>query len=142
MSVSEILASKGHTIISAKPEDTLVHVAEILAEHKIGAVLVLDKNQEICGITSERDIVRLVAKQGADALEKPVSDCMTNKVIYCEESDSINAAMEKMTSGRFRHLPVMKDGKLAGLISIGDVVKRKIEEIERDSEELKRYIAS
>ena len=142
MSVSEILANKGHAIITAKPADTLGQVAGILAEHKIGAVLVLDDKQEICGITSERDIVRLVAKQGAKALDKPVSDCMTNKVIYCEESDSINAAMEKMTSGRFRHLPVMKDGKLAGLISIGDVVKRKIEEIERDSEELKRYIAS
>ncbi len=142
MSVSQILAQKGRSIISAKPEDTLADVATLLAENKIGAVLVLDDNKDICGITSERDIVRLVASQGAIALGKPVSDCMTNKVTYCEDSDSINTAMEKMTSGRFRHLPVLKNGSLVGLISIGDVVKRKIEEVERDSEELKRYIAS
>ena len=142
MSVTEILASKGHSVITVKPTDSLEDISKILAKNKIGAVMVLKDNGEVCGISSERDIVRLVAENGASALEKPVSECMTKNIISCEENATIDQAMEQMTNGRFRHLPVMKDGKLLGIISIGDVVKRKIEQTERDAEELKRYIAS
>lgn len=142
MLISNVLAQKGHEIISAKGSDTLATVAQILADNKIGALMILDDDGGVRGITSERDIVRQIAASGASALDQPVADCMTSQVIVCEESDSVNDAMEKMSSGRFRHLPVMKDGKLTGIVSIGDVVQRKIEEIERDSEELKRYIAS
>ena len=142
MSVAEILAQKGNDVITAKADDTLEAVSQILATKKIGAVMVLDHGGEVCGISSERDIVRLIAKHGAKALDKKISDCMTKNIISCEESDTINQAMEKMTEGRFRHLPIMKNGKLVGIISIGDVVKRKIEQVERDAEELKRYIAT
>ncbi len=142
MSVAEILASKGHAVVTVKPTDTLEDVSTILAKNKIGAVMVLDNNGDVCGISSERDIVRLIAENGADALEKSISQCMTKKIVSCEETATINQAMEQMTEGRFRHLPVMKKGKLLGIISIGDVVKRKIEQVERDAEELKRYIAS
>ncbi|MEE9315377.1 MAG: CBS domain-containing protein [Rhizobiaceae bacterium] len=142
MSVAEILANKGHDVITAKASDTLETVSKTLAEKKIGAVMVLKDNGDVCGISSERDIVRLIAKHGASALGKNISDCMTKNIISCDESDSINQAMEKMTQGRFRHLPIMKNGKLVGIISIGDVVKRKIEQVERDAEELKRYIAT
>ncbi|MEE9376169.1 MAG: CBS domain-containing protein [Rhizobiaceae bacterium] len=142
MSVAEILAQKGNDVITADSGDTLEAVSIILAEKKIGAVMVVDKKDDVCGICSERDIVRLIAKDGSAALGKKISDCMTKKIISCEESDTINQAMEKMTEGRFRHLPIMKNGKLVGIISIGDVVKRKIEQVERDAEELKRYIAT
>ena len=142
MSVSEILSGKGRAVITARPEDALHDVSKILAEKKIGAIVVRDDKEEVCGITSERDIVRQIARGGADALQDPVSKCMTRDVIFCTESDTINEVMEKMTQGRFRHLPVMNNGRLVGIISIGDVVKRKIEQVERDAEELKRYIAS
>ncbi len=141
MSVTEILASKGHSVITVKPTDSLEDISKILAKNKIGAVMVLNDDGEVCGISSERDIVRLVAENGASALEKPVSECMTKNIISCEENATIDQAMEQMTNGRFRHLPVMKDGKLLGIISIGDVVKRKIEQAVRDAEDLKRYIA-
>ena len=119
----------------------MLEVAKALAEKKIGAAVVL-KDGKLCGIASERDIVREIAKDSVEALAMPISTCMTSKVVSCSEDDSIDSVMEKMTSGRFRHVPVLKDGKLAGLISIGDVVKRKIQQAEHDVEDLKRYIAS
>ncbi len=142
MSVALILNNKGRNIISAHSDDSLQDIAETLSGNKIGAVMVLDKNENPKGIISERDIVRQIARDGAKALSMPASKCMTVKIISCEESETIDQAMEKMTTGRFRHLPVMKDGQLVGIISIGDVVKLKIEMAERDAEDLKRYIAS
>ena len=144
MSVSEILGSKGGNapqVITTQPDAALQDVAELLAKHKIGALVVLDGSQ-VCGILSERDIVRQIARDKAEALSQTVSQCMTKAVISCTRSDTIDLVMEKMTGGRFRHLPVIEDGKLEGIISIGDVVKRKIEQAERDAEDLKRYIAS
>lgn len=144
MSVSEILGSKGADtpkVITTQPAAVLQDVAELLARHKIGALVVLD-GADVCGIVSERDIVRHIAAEKADALNQTVSQCMTRAVVSCKRSDSIDLVMEKMTAGRFRHLPVIEDGKLEGIISIGDVVKRKIEQAERDAEDLKRYIAS
>ena len=141
MSVSEILSGKGGNVITAKPDTQLVEVAKTLAKHKIGALVVKD-GDAVCGIVSERDIVRHIASDGADALHHTVADCMTRSVISCSRADTIDTVMEKMTAGRFRHLPVIEFGDLLGIISIGDVVKRKIEMAERDAEELKRYIAS
>lgn len=141
MSVSEILAGKGGNVITVSPGTSLEDVAATLAKHKIGALVAKD-GDAVCGIVSERDIVRHIASDGADALKHTVVDCMTKAVISCTRADTIDTVMEKMTTGRFRHLPVIEDGELLGIISIGDVVKRKIEQAERDAEELKRYIAS
>jgi CBS domain-containing protein len=141
MSVSEILSGKGGNVITVSPETSLVDVTKTLAKHKIGALVAKD-GDAVCGIVSERDIVRHIANDEADALLHTVADCMTKAVISCTRTDTIDTVMEKMTAGRFRHLPVIEEGKLLGIISIGDVVKRKIELAERDAEELKRYIAS
>ncbi len=141
MSVSEILASKGRDVFTADADMTIQEISNVLATKKIGATVVLDKSGHVCGIASERDLVREIAKSGADALSKPISICMTQKVVSCDKTETIDDLMEKMTKGRFRHLPVISNGKLTGIISIGDVVKRKIEQAEREAEEMKRYIA-
>lgn len=141
MSVSTILAQKGNDVVTIASQSTLADAVDVLAMRKIGAVVVLDKDKSVCGILSERDIVRQIAEVGAEALEGTVSHCMTSKVVSCDTSETIDGLMEKMTAGRFRHLPVIEDGKLVGLISIGDVVKLKIEQAERDADEMKRYIA-
>jgi len=141
MGVSEILAQKGRNVFTAQHSATIEEIAKTLAEKKIGAAVILNDSEKVCGIASERDIVREVAKNGCDALSQPISVCMTQKVISCSEDESIDSLMDKMTKGRFRHLPVIDGGKLNGIISIGDVVKRKIEIAERDAEDMKRYIA-
>lgn len=141
MSVGEILAVKGRDVITTKMSATLHEVSQLLAKHKVGATVVLDDDSKICGIVSERDIVKQIARTGHAALDDKVVSCMTSKVISCQEGDTIDTAMQKMTEGRFRHLPVIMDGKLTGIISIGDVVKRKIENAERDAADLKQYIA-
>lgn len=141
MSVSEILAMKGSDVTTVDIDTSIIDVASTLAKRKIGAVVVLDDAGKVCGIASERDLVRLIAQQGADSLSEPVSTCMTQTVVSCRRADTIDTVMEKMTQGRFRHLPVIEDQRLQGIVSIGDVVKRKIEMAERDTEELKRYIA-
>lgn len=140
MSVAIILKEKGSDVVTVSPEDTLSSVASTLAAKKIGAAVVLDDGK-VCGIASERDIIREIAASGANALDQPISKCMTKKVVDCHPDDSIDAVMGLMTAGRFRHVPVTENGKLAGLISIGDVVKRKIEQAEQDAEDMKRYIA-
>ncbi len=141
MSVSLILAQKGNDVVTVTSQSTLADAVDILAMRKIGAVVVVNKDKTVCGILSERDIVRQIAETGAEALQESVSHCMTSKVVSCDTSETIDGLMEKMTTGRFRHLPVIENGELVGLISIGDVVKRKIEQAERDADEMKRYIA-
>ncbi len=141
MSVSIILAQKGNDVVTVTSQSTLADAVEVLAARKIGAVVVVDKGETVCGILSERDIVRRIAEAGTEALQGTVSNCMTSNVVSCDTSETIDGLMEKMTAGRFRHLPVIEGGKLVGLISIGDVVKRKIEQAERDADEMKRYIA-
>ncbi len=141
MAVSDILAGKGREVITANRQSTIQEVADLLATNKIGAVIVLDSKDAVCGIVSERDVVREVSKNGADALSRPVTGCMTKDVISCDDDENIDSLMEKMTTGKFRHIPVINNGKLAGIISIGDVVKRKIELAEREAEDMKRYIA-
>lgn len=142
MSVAHILKKKGNAVITVEPTQTLHEVACILAKHRIGAVIVVDAAGGIAGIMSERDVVRALANEGAAALERAAREFMTVKVRTCTPRDTEAGLMGLMTEHRIRHLPVVEDGKLAGMISIGDVVKLRIEMIEREAEEMKSYIAS
>jgi len=142
MTVKGILDIKGRDVVTIASERTLKEAAELLAERRIGAVVVLDDAGRIRGILSERDIVRAIARDGASALDMAVSAVMTPKVRTCRESHTINEVMQIMTQGRFRHLPVEEGGRLAGIVSIGDVVKGRIEEVEREAEEIRTYIAT
>jgi len=142
MNVKAILETKGRNVQTIGPNETLAAAIKSLADRKIGALVVTNGDRKIAGILSERDIVRVIAKHGHAALELNVRQAMTAKVKSCSESHTINQVMELMTQGRFRHLPVEKNGQLDGIISIGDVVKKRIEEVEREAEEIKQYIAT
>jgi CBS domain-containing protein len=139
MTVRAILDTKGHQITSVEPEAKLSAAVKILGERKIGAVLVMSAGR-IEGILSERDIVRVLGERGAAVLEEPVSAVMTRKVVSCKQSDTVSAIMEMMTRGKFRHLPVLDGERVVGLISIGDVVKWRVQEYEREQEALREYI--
>jgi len=142
MTVRSILDEKGHDVFTIGPDETLNAAIRLLAEKRIGAVVVVRPDGGIGGILSERDIVRALAEGGAGALTKPISAFMTAKVQVCREESTVNDVMEVMTRVRFRHLPVEKEGRLVGLVSIGDVVKRRIEDVEREAEDIKAYIAT
>src|SRR3954470_2112318 len=139
MTVRAILDTKGHQIPGWEPGDKLSVAIRILSERKIGAVLAMS-NGRIEGILSERDIVRVLGERGAAVLDEPVSAVMTRKVVSCRQSDTVAAIMEVMTLGKFRHLPVVEDGKVVGLISIGDIVKWRVREYETEQEALRDYI--
>jgi CBS domain-containing protein len=141
MTVARIINEKGRGVVTAGPNSSLAEIAAILAEKRIGAVVLLE-GDVIGGIISERDVVRMLAKHGGEALRKPASDGMTSRVVTCRPDETIHDVMQKMSSGRFRHLPVVQDGRLVGIISIGDVVKRRIEDVEREAEEIRQYIAT
>ncbi|MBH5402161.1 CBS domain-containing protein [Bradyrhizobium sp. CNPSo 4010] len=139
MTVRSILNTKGHQIVSVEPDAKLADAIKLLAEKKIGAVLVMDQSR-VEGILSERDIVRVLGECGAGVLEAPVSEVMTRKVVTCKETDTVAELMEVMTTGKFRHLPVIENGKVVGLISIGDIVKWRVREYETEQEALRDYI--
>ena len=139
MTVRAVLGSKGHQVISVSPDAKLSAAVKILAERRIGAVMVMS-GQKIEGILSERDVVRVLGERGAAVLEEPVRSVMTSKVITCHESDTVGAIVEIMTSGKFRHLPVVENDRIVGLISIGDMVKWRVAEYEREQEALQDYI--
>ena len=139
MTVRSILDSKGHQVLSVEPDAKLAAAVEVLGERKIGAVLVMSEGR-VEGILSERDIVRVLAERGAGVLDEPVSTVMTRKVVSCRESDTVAGIMEMMTLGKFRHLPVVEEGRVVGLISIGDIVKRRVQEYETEQEALRDYI--
>jgi CBS domain-containing protein len=139
MTVRAILDTKGHDILSVEPEAKLSAAVKLLGERKIGAVLVTSKGR-IEGILSERDIVRVLSERGAGVLDEPVSEVMTRKVIHCRQSDTVGAIMEMMTTGKFRHLPVLEGERVVGLISIGDIVKWRVQEYENEQEALRQYI--
>ena len=141
MNVEIILKTKGSDVATTKPGTTLAEVARELAKRKIGALGVSADESSVDGIVSERDIVRSVAASGAAALDKPVSSCMTRDVFTCKLNDSVQELMSTMSQKRIRHLPVTKDGKLCGMISIGDVVKYRLEEVEYEAEALRGFIA-
>jgi CBS domain-containing protein len=139
MTVRAILDSKGREVLSVEPDTKLSDAIKILAQRKIGAVLAMSKGR-IEGILSERDIVRVLGEYGAAALNEPVKAVMTRKVVSCRPADTVSSIMEMMTLGKFRHLPVIEEGKVIGLISIGDIVKWRVREYENEQESLREYI--
>ncbi len=142
MTVSHILGGKGRNVVTLPPSTSVSDVVKFLAEHRIGAIIIVGASSEIEGIVSERDVVRHLAKHGQHALAVPVSDIMTRSVRTCKEDDSEADLMQLMTEHRIRHLPVVTNGKLIGIVSIGDVVKYRMQTIERESDEMKAYIAT
>lgn len=140
MNVKTILAAKGGDTVCIEPTADLAAAAKLLSTHRIGAVVIRGAGGRLGGILSERDIVRALSEHGASALTLPVGQVMTRNVATCGEDESIATIMERMTTGKFRHMPVVTKGELAGLVSIGDVVKQRVEEIERESEALRDYI--
>jgi CBS domain-containing protein len=140
MTVKTILSTKGGNVVSIEPTATLDVAVKKLAEHKIGALLVLGPDRRVTGILSERDIVRVLAEQGASALAQPLSQVMTRKVVTCSQSDTVGVLMERMTTGKFRHVPVVEQEQVVGVISIGDVVKYRLHEMEQESAALRDYI--
>jgi len=138
--VSAILAGKGREIVSIEPNASLASAVARLAEKRIGAVLILGADSRIVGILSERDIVRALAERGSAALGEPVSQTMTRKVSTCSETETVASIMERMTEGKFRHFPVADQGRAIGLISIGDVVKYRLQQMESDSAAMHDYI--
>ncbi len=142
MTVRAILSLKGREVTTVAPEASLLEAAQTLSEQRIGSLVITSVGKKIAGIISERDIVRAVASRGEAALNQPVKEFMTKTVITCTADDTMNVLMSRMTAGRFRHLPVLEDGQLDGIISIGDVVKFRVAEMEREHEALKQYIAT
>jgi CBS domain-containing protein len=144
MNVKAILAAKernlGGDIICIEPTADLAAAAKLLSAHRIGAVVIYGAGGRLAGILSERDIVRALSEHGADALTLPVGQVMTRNVATCGEDDTVASIMERMTTGKFRHMPVIAKGKLIGLVSIGDVVKQRVGEIEQESEAMRDYI--
>lgn len=138
--VSAILASKGRDLVSIEPNASLASAVALLAEKRIGAVLILGADRRVVGILSERDIVRVLAERGSAALSEPISQTMTRRVLTCTETDTVASIMERMTEGKFRHLPVVDQGRTIGIISIGDVVKHRLHQMESDSAAMHDYI--
>jgi len=142
MNVARILADKGRDVLTTQPHRTVKEVAAQLASRGVGAVVVSDATHAVLGIVSERDIVRAIGAGASSVLEEPVSRYMTAKVTTVDESASIDRVMELMTEGRFRHLPVVENGRLVGIVSIGDVVKRHVNAIDSERRALRDYIAT
>ena len=140
MTVKAILSAKGSGVDTIEPNTNLAAAAKRLAERRIGALVVTGADRRVVGILSERDIVQELAVHGAAALDTPLADVMTRKVVTCSPADTVSSLMERMTQGKFRHLPVVEQGKLIGIISIGDVVKHRLEQMEREQSALRDYI--
>lgn len=142
MTVKAILSTKGSDVVTISPSATLADAVKLLAQRRIGAVIVSAGDMRIAGILSERDVVHTLAARGAEALNDRVEGVMTRKVSTCIETDTVSAIMETMTHGKFRHLPVVQDGRLVGVVSIGDIVKHRLHEIENEFSALRDYIAT
>ena len=142
MFVSDILSQKGGLVFTVTPGTSVAQLSQQLSTRRIGSVLVLDGEGSVAGIVSERDLVRAMASHGAKAMELEARQVMTREVVTCDPDDSIDQVMQTMTSGRFRHLPVVRHGELLGLVSIGDVVKARLEETKHETEALKAYIVA
>jgi CBS domain-containing protein len=138
--VKSIVDAKGGSVVTIEPAATLDTAAKLLAERRIGAVVVLGADDRVVGILSERDIVRVVSERGAGGMQEQVAQVMTRKVATCTLDETIHSIMERMTSGKFRHVPVIDQGRLVGIVSIGDVVKHRIVEMEQESAALRDYI--
>ncbi len=142
MIVASILKTKGGQVVAVRPEDSIATVCATLAQHRIGAVLVRDAGGAVLGILSERDVVRAVAASGDSCLQDPARQLMTRDVVSISPQTLVVEALSMMTERRLRHLPVLDSGRLAGMVSIGDLVKARIEEALHEAEELKSYVVS
>jgi CBS domain-containing protein len=142
MTVAAILAEKGRRVVTLTPKATLGEVSRTLAANRIGALILTRADGGIAGIISERDVVRALAAEGGEALAEPASAYMSANVVTCHEEDTIDTVMERMSAGRFRHMPVVKNDRLVGVVSIGDVVKRRIARAESEAAEIRAYITS
>src|SRR6516165_4083137 len=140
MTVKTILSAKGGDVISIEPTVTLDTAVKTLAKHRVGALLGLGADRRMIGILSERDIVRVLDEQGADVLMKPLAQVMTRKVATRGQTETVGTIMERMTIGKFRHIPVVEQDQVVGIISIGDVVKHRLHEMEQESTALRDYI--
>ncbi len=140
MLVSEVLRAKGDLVFTAAPTETIGAVAAMLFARRVGAMVVVEGDREVVGIVAERDIVRVVAETGGAGLSRPVSECMTREVFYAEPSETVDVLLERMTDRRVRHWPVCFEGRLIGIVSIGDLVKGKIAEATAEAEGLRAYI--
>ena len=141
MTVQKVLAVKGTRVVTAKPQSTVMQIADLLRTERIGVVIISASGKTADGILSERDIVRAIADKGATALELPADKVMTREVVTCGKGDTVNSVMAKMNAGGFRHLPVVEDGELRGLISSTDVVRYRLEQAESEAEHLRSYIS-
>ncbi len=140
MKIDRILNTKGAKVVSAPTTARVAEVAHLLAEHKIGALVVSDDGVRVAGIVSERDIVHHIAHQGASTLDQPVSAIMTDQVVCCGRDDTVESVLETMTRRRFRHAPVLEDGKMIGIVSIGDIVKARMDDVEAEAQVLRDFI--
>lgn len=140
MRINEVLRRKGDSVATLSPEASVEQLLELMAEHGIGAVVVSPDGQEVAGIVSERDVVRALHDQGADVLSRAVSTIMTSQVRSCVPEDDLETLARTMTDHRIRHLPVVVDGRLRGVVSIGDIVKHRIDELQGERDQLVGYI--
>jgi CBS domain-containing protein len=140
MRISDVLRSKGGGVVTIRPDDTVARLLEVLAEHRIGALVVSEDNQGVAGIVSERDVVRHLHRSGSDVLSGPVSAIMTTEVITCEPDEDLENLAHTMTDQRIRHVPVTADGKLSAIVSIGDVVKHRMAALQTERDQLVDYI--
>lgn len=142
MTVQKILTRKGSTVYTIEPTATIAYAGKSLSDHGIGALVVTGAERGLVGIISERDIVRALSAKGGEALETPVAEIMTREVTTCSRNDKLVHLMQRMTEGKFRHFPVVEEARLIGIVSIGDVVKLRLEELEQESNALSEYIRS
>jgi CBS domain-containing protein len=140
MLIADLLKHKGSSVVTIGPDDTIVALLAALAEHRVGALVVVDGDR-IAGIVSERDVVRGLHSRGAALLEASVGDVMTADLVSCTPQDALDQIAEMMTERRFRHMPVITGGRLAGIVTIGDVVAARIRQLEHDRQQLESYIS-
>jgi CBS domain-containing protein len=139
--IADLLRHKGSEVATVPPGVSVAGLLEDLARHNVGAMVVCDETGALVGIVSERDVVRRLHERGAELLRAPVSEIMTTSVVTCEPTEAVDSLASTMTERRIRHMPVVSGGKLVGIVSIGDVVRSRIEQLETDREQLESYIA-
>lgn len=142
MNIGQILKAKGRAVATARPDTSLLEIANKLAQKKIGAIVIVGDKGDVVGIISERDIIRKLGERGPSVLNEPVTETMTANVISCQETSTLDELMEIMTQGRFRHVPVIEDGALVGIVSIGDIVKNHIAEVEMEVTAMRGYFVT
>ncbi|TDV54051.1 CBS domain-containing protein [Actinophytocola oryzae] len=141
MRVADLLRAKGSEVATVPPEQSVTGLLDDLARHNVGALVVVDSSGALVGIVSERDVVRRLDERGAELLTAQVDQIMTSQVVTCDPNEGVDRLAEIMTERRVRHMPVVEDGQLVGIVSIGDVVKSRIEQLESHNEQLESYIA-